>query len=95
MDSKERGQDKQIKVMKKKAVQHLQSIGVHDEYGTPREMYEDRCDLYKIHPTIDVCATKINNVCSKFYTKEEDFFTKKTVSFNIILVVLKPKQKHG
>jgi phage N-6-adenine-methyltransferase len=52
------------------------AIGVHDEYGTPKDLYEERCDMYDIHPTLDVCASKTNHVCSKYYTKEDDFFTK-------------------
>jgi site-specific DNA-methyltransferase (adenine-specific) len=50
------------------AVQHLQSIKIKDEYGTPKELFREACYKFKICPEIDVAASKQNHVLQKYYT---------------------------
>ena len=45
-----------------------------EEYETPKEIFEPLQKEFDIQ--LDVCATKENNKCDKFFTKEEDALTK-------------------
>jgi len=58
-----------------KAVEHLSHIIRKDEYGTSLIVYYDGCRKYDIHPILDVAASKINHVCSSYYTKADDALT--------------------
>lgn len=45
------------------------------EWETPRDFFEKV--NRRFHFTLDVCATKENSKCKKYYTKEEDALTKR------------------
>ena len=34
-----------------------------DEWETPKEFFDELCEKYNIHPTLDVCATQQNTKC--------------------------------
>lgn len=55
-----------------KSVQHLQSIGVYDEWATPNQVL--RSGLMKIDENIflDVCATPQNAQFRDYFTKDTD-----------------------
>jgi len=55
-----------------KSVQHLQSIHIQDEYGTPRDLFEKICQKYNIYPQIDICASDTNHVVDNYITKEQN-----------------------
>jgi len=55
-----------------KSIKHLANIQIHDDYGTPPELYFQVCQKFNIFPTLDVCATEKNAKCSKFITQKED-----------------------
>jgi len=57
-----------------KSVQHLCSINIQDEYGTPKELFANICRKYGIYPQIDICASYKNHVVSHYITKEQDCF---------------------
>jgi len=67
IEIQEERQDK----MKSRSVQHLHSINVQDEYGTPSELFQNICKKYNIYPQIDVCASKTNHVLPNYITKEK------------------------
>ena len=60
--------------MKSRSVQHLGSINVQDEYGTPKELFQSICKKYDIYPEIDICASDTNHVVSNYITKEQNCF---------------------
>ncbi|WP_316504771.1 DNA N-6-adenine-methyltransferase [Nitrosopumilus sp.] len=60
--------------MKSRSVQHLHSINVQDEYGTPKELFQNICKKYQIYPQIDICASHINHVLPNYITKEQNCF---------------------
>ena len=43
-----------------------------DEWETPKEIYDDLCEKYDIHPTLDVCATAENRKCATYFTDADD-----------------------
>ena len=55
---------------------------INDEYGTPKtsekklHSFEDAVILFKIKPIYDYCASEVNHVCEKYYTKKDDAMTK-------------------
>ena len=55
-----------------KAVQHLQSINIRDEYRTPIELFIKALFDFDILPTTDVCATDENRRCRCFFSKSDD-----------------------
>ena len=57
-----------------KALEHIHSIKIRDEYGTRKELFEQACKDYNIHPTLDICASKANHVVPKYITKEQNCF---------------------
>ena len=57
-----------------KALEHLQSIKIRDEYGTPKKLFEIACNEHDIHPTIDICASDANHVLDNYITKKDDCF---------------------
>jgi hypothetical protein len=59
--------------IKSHAVQHLRSINIGDEYGTPITMYFDACRRFNIHPKIDVAASYIHHVTDMFLTIVDNF----------------------
>lgn len=42
-----------------------------DEYATIKDLYKRLCKEYKIYPKLDVCATKENRKCRRFYFIKE------------------------
>ena len=40
-----------------------------DHYETPKKIYEEICDIFKIYPQLDVCATKHNTKCKEFFER--------------------------
>ena len=62
--------------MKSKAVQHLQSIQVNDEYGTRYDLLLQAMKDYKIYPRIDICSNNYNFKFAPYYTKEDNALTK-------------------
>ena len=59
-----------------KAVKHLANIGINDEYGTPLSLFSEACKKYNCTPVVDYFASDTNHVCNKYYTKEDDAFSK-------------------
>ena len=59
---------------KSKAVQHLSSINVNDEYGTPQDLFEDACKKYNLELDIDYAASETNHVLENYFTKQNDAF---------------------
>jgi len=57
-----------------KSVQHLKSISIQDEYGTPKELFQTICKKYNLHPQIDICASKTNHVLPNYITKQQNCF---------------------
>jgi len=60
--------------MSPRSIQHLHSINVQDEYGTPKELFQNICKKYDIYPQIDICASHANHVLSNYITKEQNCF---------------------
>ncbi len=60
--------------MKSRSVQHLHSINVQNEYGTPKELFQKICQKYNIFPQIDICASHANHVVPNYITKEQNCF---------------------
>ena len=61
--------------MKSRSAQHLHSINVQDEYGTPKKLFQNICKKYNIYPQIDICASKTNHVLPNYITKEQNCFS--------------------
>lgn len=59
---------------KSKAVQHLKSIHIQDEYGTPKELFQQICKKFRVYPRIDICASNTNHVLPNYITKQQDCF---------------------
>ena len=59
---------------KTKSVQHLQSIKVNDEYGTPHSLFLEKCLKFDCSPSVDYFASDKNHVLDKYYTKKDDAF---------------------
>lgn len=55
-----------------KAVQHLHSITINDEWGTESEIYFYGLNISKITPKLDVCATDDNAVLDNYFTKKQN-----------------------
>ncbi len=53
-----------------KAVTHQVNVEKNDDWETPPDILEKVCKKYKINPTLDVCATKLNFKCPVFITPE-------------------------
>lgn len=60
--------------MKSRSVQHLGSINIQDEYGTPKELFQNICKKYDVYPQIDICASHVNHVVDNYITKEQNCF---------------------
>jgi len=60
--------------LKSRSVQHLGSINVQDEYGTPKELFQKICEKYDVYPQVDICASDTNHVVSNYITKEQNCF---------------------
>lgn len=50
----------------------IASIGVDDEWETPRHIFEQAKISFKIHPSLDTAASEKNTKCERFFTKEQD-----------------------
>ena len=59
-----------------KSVQHLSTINVRDEWGTPYEVYNHAVQNYNVKPILDVCCTWNNRKCAIHYTKNDDGLSK-------------------
>ena len=59
-----------------KAVKHLAIIKVNDDYGTPLSLFTEACEKYHCTPVVDYFASDTNHVCDKYYTQEQNAFTK-------------------
>jgi len=55
-----------------KSVQHLQSININDEYGTPTPLYRKALFDFDLTPILDVCATELNRKCLHYFDLEHD-----------------------
>lgn len=55
------------------AVEHLQSIGINDEWETPPELYTKGLTLAGFTPEVDVCATFNNKKCLTYVDKSTNF----------------------
>jgi len=42
---------------------------IMDNYETPKKIYEQICDIFKIYPKLDVSATKQNTKCKEFFER--------------------------
>ena len=58
------------------ATKHLAIIKVNDDYGTPPFLFLEACKKYHCTPVVDYFASDTNHVCDKYYTKEDDAFSK-------------------
>lgn len=63
--------------MKSKALQHLHTINIQDEYGTDPDILKNACKKFQIFPKIDVCTNLANKKFSRFFTKSDDALSKK------------------
>lgn len=43
-----------------------------DEWGTPDWVYDQLCEAYDIHPTIDLAANSMNTMCFHYFDIEDD-----------------------
>ncbi len=43
-----------------------------DEWETPRALYDELCNRYKITPLFDAAATSQNTLCVNYKTKEDE-----------------------
>ena len=59
-----------------KAVQHLQSIHIQDEYQTPWDIFNKASEDYDLIPMLDVCATCKNTKGWLFFTKQHNALEK-------------------
>ena len=48
-----------------------QTLG-SDYWGTPQDIFDSICGLYKVRPMLDVCATSENAKCMYFFTEQKD-----------------------
>ena len=53
--------------MRGKSAQHMSIIGTKNEWGTPQQPFEDALKKHKLKPTLDVCASKKNKMCKKYF----------------------------
>jgi hypothetical protein len=60
--------------MTSKSIQHLNSIHIQDEYGTPKQLFQQICQKYNIWPQIDICASHTNHVIDNYITKKTRLF---------------------
>tara|TARA_R110002020_G_scaffold64430_4_gene170968 strand:+ start:4868 stop:5329 length:462 start_codon:yes stop_codon:yes gene_type:complete len=58
------------------ATKHLAKIRKKDEYGTPLFLFNKYSKIFGINPKIDYFASETNHVVPKYYTEEDDSFTK-------------------
>jgi len=58
-----------------RSVQHLQSITVQDEYGTPKGHLRKAMLDYDVLPFLDVCASSENAQFGTWYTIQDDALT--------------------
>jgi len=58
------------------SIKHLSNIHINDEYGTPLTLLYQACQTYDVHPKLDVAASRINHVCDRYFTKQDDALTK-------------------
>ena len=42
------------------------------ELETPRELYDQACEMFKVKPVVDVAATRENTKCEIYFAKQED-----------------------
>jgi site-specific DNA-methyltransferase (adenine-specific) len=54
--------------MTKLSDQHLQIIGVDDDWETPKNLFEEACIKYNVNPRLDVAATEYNTKCNNYTT---------------------------
>ena len=59
-----------------KSVTHLHNIKVNDNYGTPIFLFVEKTIEYNVNPVFDYFASKQNHVLRKYWTKEDDAFSK-------------------
>ena len=57
-------------ILKAKSVQHLQSIGIYDEWETPPSLIRITQIKFDLSIFLDVCATHDNAQFQKYFTKE-------------------------
>lgn len=57
---------------KPKSVQHLQSIGIYDEWGTPNLELKKAMMNFDVLPFLDVCATHQNAKFQTYFTKKDN-----------------------
>ena len=55
----------------------MSELSNSDEWETPSDIFNDMCFIYKFNPTLDVCATKENAQCDKFFTIKDNALKKK------------------
>lgn len=55
-----------------KALQNLGIININDEYGTPRDLYEQACIRWGVRPQLDVCTNLANAKCESYWTIQDD-----------------------
>ena len=53
-----------------RAADHVQNIGVNDEWETPPDIFETACEWAGFTPDLDVAATDSNHKCPKYITRD-------------------------
>ena len=65
--------------MSGKSVQHLSSINIRDEWGTPYKIFDYAVKKFDVVPILDVCATFLNRKCALFHSKKDSALEKNWV----------------
>ena len=52
-------------------------LSLSDHYETPKDVFEKLCRRYRIYPKLDVCATKKNTKCKKYFSIRDNGLKKK------------------
>ena len=58
------------------ANRHMAIIHENVDYGTPLFLFKEACEKFNVNPKIDYFASNVNHVCDRYYTKNDDAFTK-------------------
>lgn len=62
--------------IKTQCLTHLSQIGVQEEYGTPHNLFNEKCNELNLDLKIDLAASHTNHVLPNYITKEDNLFTK-------------------
>lgn len=63
--------------MRGKSAQHMSIIGTKNDWGTPQPPYDNAKKEYDVNPKLDVCASKQNKMCTKYFGHDHLVKTKR------------------